>query len=157
MGGGGHDRDEQKEGCEQILGAALSGPAAEKMARRLATISERETTWDLCEGGTGLECCGDSLLVTNWTAGIWKVGGGAIGEGFRYQDRVDRVVAKLDDLSSSFGVRPSSWGRDFTKHEYRESNGRADTLTHTELGRAIASTGFRWIGLFQPMIDNTLR
>ena len=142
VGGGGQDRDEHKEGCEETLGAALSGPAAEKMARRLAIINERETTWDLCEGGTGLECCGDSLLVTNWTSGIWKVGGGAIGEGFRYQNRVDRVVTKLDGLSS-LGVRPSSWGRDFTKHEYRESNGRADTLTH----RAREGDCFCWLSL----------
>ena len=129
VGGGGRDRDEHKEGCEHLLSQSLSGPAADKTAKRMAIINERTTVWDLCDAGVGLELCGDSLLVTNWTAGIWKVGGGAIGEGFRYQDRVDRVVTKLDVLSK-MGVRPSSWGRDFTKHEYRESNGRADALTH---------------------------
>ena len=139
-GGGGQGRDEYKDGCDHILGAELSGPAAEKMAMRLATICERETVWDLCDPGVGLELCGDSLLVCNWTSGVWKVGGGSNGEGFRYQDRVDRVVTKLDDLSK-LGVRPSSWGRDFTKHEYREGNARADALTH----RAREGDCFYWL------------
>ena len=101
----------------------------EKMAKRLATLTDRVTVWDLCSDGLGLEMIGDSLLVCNWASGVWSVGRGLRGEGDRYLKRVARLQDQLERLYCK-GLRPSNLGADFVKHEYREGNARADELTH---------------------------
>ena len=124
-----HTQEEYEEGVEEAMARPVSEAQAEKLSKRLAALNERASVWDTCEPGIGLEMCGDSLLVCNWLAGVWKVGGGDRGEGLRYQVRVDRFISRLESLAQH-GLRPSSLGRDFTRHVYREGNEWADRLTH---------------------------
>ena len=141
-GGGGREREDSKRSCMEEVEALAFG-CTEKAQRRLAAINDRATVWAEGEDGIGLEMIGDSLLVCNWADGVWRVGFGQNGNGFRYQSRVDALISCLDHLSSQ-GVRTSSWGADFVKHEYREGNERADRLTH----RAREGDCFRWLDLF---------
>ncbi|CAK0851825.1 unnamed protein product [Prorocentrum cordatum] len=126
MGSGGgrvQEETEVKMVVEEMLSQGISGSAAIKLAQRLAVLNERQTAWDIGSPGIGLELCGDSLLITEWINGRWWVGSNT------YKARVDEVIQKLEYLEENFRARPSSCGRDFCKHEYRESNARADELT----------------------------
>jgi len=91
------------------------------MAKRLATLSERATVWDICGDGLGCELVGDSLLVCNWVSGVWSTGRGRHGDGVHYQKRVAALQDRLAHLSI-LGLRPSSLGADFVKREFREGN-----------------------------------
>ena len=95
----------------------------------MAANNENEPTWDLSDDGIGLELTGDSLLICNWINGLWKIEGGEGGDGASYRRRVANIISLLEGLEEE-GVRPPSWGHDFIRHIYRESNTVADELTH---------------------------
>ena len=125
------------------------------MAKRLATLSERVTVWDMCSDGLGLEMIGDSLLICNWASGVWGVGRGVRGEGERYQARVARLQDQLERMYCS-GLRPSNLGADFVKHEYREGNTRADELTHKARNGEYINE-FNVAAAFPPHLHHTMQ
>ena len=98
--------------------------ALDKQAKRLMTIFERTTVWDVMTEGLGLEIRGDSLLIQSWLTGRWRC------DNKIYQQRVDTCVNEMFELTRKFGVRPANVGKDIFTHEYREANTRADELTH---------------------------
>ena len=158
-GGGGARRERMKEDGEEMMARPLSAKESLKLAYRLAVLYEQETDWDLLNDGIGLEMAGDSLLICNWTNGLWKIDGGVGGGAYTYRARIDKIVQTFEDLAE-FGIRPPSWGRDFVKHIFREGNGEADRLTHEaregnvfrnlypeHIWRAHVCDNFRCIGL----------
>eukprot|EP00959_Pyramimonas_sp_CCMP1952_P001901 39219-Pyramimonas_sp.AAC.1 len=70
----------------------------------------KEVVYDLDSFGIPVYISGDSLLV---------------------EDRINRMINQLDNMCSTFGLRPASHGREVVDHAYREWNMRADVLTHT--------------------------
>ena len=122
--GPGGGSQEEKPRMEEMFSRAVSGEAAEKLAKRIASNFERQTVWDICSPGIGLELVGDSMLVTQWANGCWRA------NSKQYETRVDRLLLTFDRLYSSRHIRPAAWGKDFCKHIYREGNDRADALTH---------------------------
>ena len=109
---------------EETFSRAVSGEAAEKLAKRIASNFERQTVWDVCSPGVGLELVGDSMLVTQWANGCWRA------NSKQYETRVDRLLLTFERLYSARHIRPAAWGKNFCKHIYREGNERADLLTH---------------------------
>eukprot|EP00959_Pyramimonas_sp_CCMP1952_P106497 2226543-Pyramimonas_sp.AAC.1 len=53
----------RRMGVGAMLSQPVSGPAAEKWAKRLALNFERQTTWGILHPGVGLDLVGDSMLV----------------------------------------------------------------------------------------------
>ena len=122
--GPGGGSQEEKPRMEETFSRAVSGEAAEKLAKRIASNFERQTVWDVCSPGVGLELVGDSMLVTQWANGCWRA------NSKQYETRVDRLLLTFERLYSSRHTRPAAWGKNFCKHIYREGNERADLLTH---------------------------
>ena len=102
----------------------LTEKQKEKLAKRMAFINENEVLWDEESPGIGLDIQGDSKLIVSWVNGRWRC------TNRKYQKRVDQIVSTLCRLGDCMNIRPSSLGSNLVRHQYREANCRADSLTH---------------------------
>ena len=66
---------------------------------------------------------GDSLLVTNWVNGTWRV------DLAKYKGRIGAIHNNLE-IAYRQGMTPANFGYNFAHHAFREFNKRADELTH---------------------------
>ena len=102
-----------KEGSEQ-----------DKVNDRLKDNEYKEAIWDERGFGPRLQIQGDSMLVTKWATGAWRIYMN------KFRKRMGDIHNLLDMRGDTHHLAPPAAGEDLARHIFREGNSRADRLTH---------------------------
>ena len=94
-----------------------------KLARRLASIYENESSWDCIPGQISMELKGDSQCVIRWLERLYFTGN------LGFAAKVAEMQNLLYDMSLACPLRPPELGRNIFKWTCREGNAEAESMT----------------------------